>query len=103
MFRCCTAVQIASASLLCLCGGRMASRIAGPLSNRVTELLELPLPIECTGRGFDADETRLQFTKDLEQLLATDPTDQTGRPLRSTPWSWKTFLPVDTENVNFHC
>jgi hypothetical protein len=32
----------------------------------VTELLELPLPIECTGGRFDADETRLQFSKHLE-------------------------------------
>ena len=56
--------------------------------HRVAELLELPLPIECAGRGFNADEARLQLAKDLEQLIAAEPTYQyRERPLRSTPCS----------------
>jgi len=42
--------------------------------DRVTKLLELPLPIKRTGRGFDADEAGIQFTNDLEQLLPAHPT-----------------------------
>ena len=42
----------------------------------VTELLELPLPIECAGVRLDADEGRLQFAKELEQLFAADPACQ---------------------------
>src|SRR5712672_783372 len=68
----------------------------------VTELLELPLPIECTGRGFDADEARLQFAKDLEQLLAADPTDQDRASLTVDTVELEDILcQVDTENVNF--
>src|SRR5271155_581333 len=48
--------------------------------HRVTELLELPLPKERTGGGFDADEARRQFAKDLEQLLPANPTDLRGVP-----------------------
>src|ERR1019366_2306818 len=44
--------------------------------HRMTELLELPLPIECAGGSFDADEARLQFAKDPQQLFAADPTYQ---------------------------
>jgi len=51
----------------------------------VTELLELPLPKECAGGGFDADEARLQFAKDLQQLFAANPTYQ-----------YRASLPVDT-------
>lgn len=39
----------------------------------VTELLELPLPIECARGGFDADEARFQFANDLQQLIAATP------------------------------
>jgi len=42
----------------------------------VTELLELPLPIERTGGGFDADEARLQFSEYLESLLPPNPAHQ---------------------------
>jgi hypothetical protein len=38
--------------------------LAGQLHD-VTELLELPLPKECAGGGFDADEARLQFPEYL--------------------------------------
>ena len=70
----------------------------------MTELFELPLPIECTGGRFDADEARLQFTKDLEQLLATDPTDQDRASLTVDTVELEDILcQVDTENVNFHC
>ena len=44
--------------------------------HRVAELLELPLPIECAGRGFNADEARLQLAKDPQQLIAAEPTYQ---------------------------
>ncbi len=87
MFRCCTAVQIASASLLSFfCRRTNGFTYCGSHDlHRVTELLELPLPRERTGGGFDADDARLQFAKDLQQLFAANPTYQYGAS-----------LPVDT-------
>jgi hypothetical protein len=67
----------------------------------VTELLELPLPIECAGRGFDADEARLQLAKNLEQLFAADPTYQCRASLAVDPVKLEYILcQIDTEYMN---
>jgi hypothetical protein len=69
----------------------------------MTKLLELPLPIECTGRGFYSDQARLQFTEDLEQLLSANPTHQDRASLTVyTVELENIFGQVDTEYMNFH-
>jgi hypothetical protein len=69
----------------------------------VTELLELPLPIECAGGGFDADEARLQFAKDLEQLFAADPPHQNRASPAVDTMQREAFCQIDPECVNLHC
>jgi hypothetical protein len=61
MFCCWTAVQIASASLVSFfCRAYEGLHVLRRHDlNCMTELLEPPLPIECTSRSFDADEARL--------------------------------------------
>jgi hypothetical protein len=70
----------------------------------VTELLELPLPIECAGECFDADEARLQLAKDLQQQLAADPKHQYTASFAVDTVKLEDILwQVDTEYVNLHC
>jgi hypothetical protein len=71
--------------------------------NRMTELLELPLPIERAGGSLDADEARLEFAKDLQQLFAPDSACQYRAALAVDTVQLKNiFRQVDTEYVNFH-
>ena len=69
----------------------------------VTELLELPLPIECARGSFDADEARLQFANHPQQQLAADPTYQYRASLAVDVVQLENILrQVDTEYLNLH-
>jgi len=69
----------------------------------VTELLELPLPIECAGGSFDADQARLQFADDLHQLIAAQPPRQYRASLSVDAVELENILrQVDTEYLNLH-
>jgi len=71
---------------------------------RVTQLLELPLPIECAGRGFDADQARLQFADDLDQLIAAKPPGQHRASLSVDTVELENILrQVDAEYMNLRC
>jgi hypothetical protein len=78
MCRCCTAVQyrLGVVGIVLLPTYEWLHILRCHDLHGVTELLELPLPIERAGRSFNTDEARLQFAKDLQQLIAADPTRQ---------------------------
>jgi hypothetical protein len=69
----------------------------------MTELLELSLPIERAGGSFDADETRLEFAKDLQQLFPADSACQNRATLAVDTVELENILrQVDTEYANLH-
>jgi hypothetical protein len=71
--------------------------------NRMPELRELPLPIARAGGSFDADEARLEFAQDLQQLFAADSPCQYRAALAVDAVELENILrQVDTEYVNLH-
>ena len=68
----------------------------------MAELLELPLPIECAGRRFDAEEARLEFAENSQQLFAPNPAYKQRRAFAVNAVELKNILgQVDTEYVDF--
>jgi hypothetical protein len=71
-------VRIASASLVSFfCQRTNGLTYCGAMIFRMClSFFELALPIERTGRRFDADKARLQLAKNSQQLLAPEPAHQ---------------------------
>jgi hypothetical protein len=104
MFRCCIAMQMASASLVSfLPAHEWLHVLQGHDPYRMTELLELPLPIECACGSFDADQKRLQFPKNPKQLIASQPTrEHLVSPPVNTMELENFLCQIDPDNLSLH-